>query len=437
MVDWWQQPALAKGGEAAGPLRVCIVGAGFSGIGMAVKLREMMRQAGEREERGYAFLLLEKGGEVGGTWAWNKYPGCACDVVSPLYSFSWAPNAEWTTTYPSQPEILAYLKGIVAERGLERDMLLNTEMEGARFDTPSRMWEVRVAGRPGPLYCHALVSGMGGLHTPAYADIPGRERFQGPQMHTTRWDTSFDPADRIIAVIGSGASAVQVVPELRKTARKVVVVQRTPNWMVPRGDTPYSKLTLWLFAAMPLLLVLVRWFYYFYAELLYYLVWDNPDRWAARMVRRVLSWHITREVHDQDLAAKLTPTYAPGCKRVLITDAFYRAVNQDNVAVDTRRISAIVPQGLQMDDGSVNEVDTLVWATGFQVMGGFPPLYGQNGVELNQRWQMGDNVVTKLGIVAPEFPNFFILLGPNTGLLLNLGIFYDFLFISDFLFFIL
>jgi cation diffusion facilitator CzcD-associated flavoprotein CzcO len=252
---------------------------------------------------------------------------------------------------------------------------------------------------------------MGGLHYPMYPDIPGREEFSGTQLHTTRWDPNYDPTGRTIAVIGSGASAVQAAPELRKTARQVVVVQRTANWMIPRyDDGPYAESTRRWFHRIPLLMWLIRLAFYIYAELVYFLVFDNPDRWTAKFFRRQLVNFIRHEVRDPKLHAPLTPSYAPGCKRVLICHQFYHALNEPNVQLECKRIARITPTGLLMDDGATHDVDTLVWATGFDLLKTFPPLAGRHGRDLVQSWDHGENVVTNLGICVPDFPNFFMLL---------------------------
>ena len=399
------------------PLRVLVVGAGFSGIGMGV---ELLRMNAERAGRRFEFVIVEKGPEVGGTWFWNQYPGCACDVVSPLYSFSWAPNPRWSTVYPKQPEILQYLKDIVQQRGLSPYIQLRTEVTHARWLDDASCWAVTLEGGQ-QVFPNVLVSGMGGLHHPSFPDIPGRQAFQGSQFHTTRWDPAYDPAGRRIAVIGSGASAVQVVPEIRKTAEHVTVIQRTANWMIPRyEDGDYREETKQRFERFPILMWLVRLFYYFIAEIAYYAIFQNPDRWTAKLVKRQCVKFIRHSVHDRSLAEKLVPPYAIGCKRVLITHQFYESLNEPNVTLDDQRVASISDHEVVMENGDKHAVDTIVWATGFDVMRGFPVIIGQNNLELNQVWQNGDNVISYLGITIPQTPNFFMLLGPNTGMFFNL-----------------
>ncbi|MFP5504059.1 MAG: flavin-containing monooxygenase [Candidatus Sericytochromatia bacterium] len=381
---------------------IAIVGAGFAGIGMAIRLR----QAGHRD-----FVVLERAGELGGTWRDNTYPGCACDVQSHLYSFSFAPNPNWSQLYSPQPEILAYLKGCAARYGVMPHLRFRHLVQEATWDENAGFWRLETS--QGPLTARVLVAGQGPLSEPAIPKIPGLEDFAGAQFHSARWDHDFDLAGKRVAVVGTGASAIQFVPAIQPMVAQLHVFQRTPPWVLPRFDRPVTPIEQWLFQALPASQAIVRTAFYLYREL-YVLGFRNPQIMA--LVEGAVRHHLARQVPDPVLRAKLTPDYAMGCKRILLSNDYLPALTRPNVEVVVEGIERIDRRGVVTSDGVLREVDAIIFGTGFQVTE--QPfarhVRGRGGQTLAAAW--GGSPVAYRGTTVSGFPNLFLLFGPNTGL---------------------
>jgi cation diffusion facilitator CzcD-associated flavoprotein CzcO len=385
-------------------VRVAIIGSGFAGLGAAIKLT----QAGVRD-----LVILERAETVGGTWRDNTYPGAACDIPSHLYSFSFAPKADWSSHYAGQDEIQAYLEECVDRFGLGPSLRLGRAVEHARYDEATATWEITAS--TGEVFtADVLVPAVGALRDPAYPDIAGRDTFGGVQMHSARWDHGYDFAGKRVAVVGTGASAIQVGPELARNAAEVHILQRTPAWIVPRKDRAYPEWRKRLFARLPLARALHRATIYAMLEARFVFFGRSPA--LNRMAATSLTASMRLQVKDPTLHAPLTPDYKMGCKRILISDDWYRMFNRDNVTLHTDGLDRVTDTGLQLANGSHLELDAIVWATGFQVreMLGALDITGRGGAELRDRWS--DRATAYMGTSVPDFPNMFLLVGPNTGL---------------------
>src|SRR4051812_33138437 len=333
---------------------IVIVGSGFSGLGMAIRLK----QAGIDD-----FVVLERAGEVGGTWQANTYPGCACDVPSHLYSFSFALNPDWTQTYSPQPEIWDYLRRCADEHALRPHIRLNTPVESATWLDEERRWEIETPG--GTVRARVLVAGMGPLTEPRIPDLPGLERFEGATFHSARWDHDFDLAGKRVASIGTGASAIQYVPEIQKQVERLHVFQRTPPWVMPHSSRPISERERRLYRAFPALQRLVRGGIYAGRELLVLGFVKNTR--LMRFVERIARRHMRTQISDPELLEKVTPDYTIGCKRILPSNRWYRALGKPNVELVTGAVQEVRPRSIVGADGVEREVDAIVFGTGFQV----------------------------------------------------------------------
>jgi cation diffusion facilitator CzcD-associated flavoprotein CzcO len=382
---------------------VLIAGAGFAGLCAAIKLQ----QSGNR-----SFLILEKAQDYGGTWRDNVFPGCACDIPSHLYSFSFEPKADWSRMFPSQPEIFAYLRAVAEKHGLQGRTRFGAALRAAVWDEVAQRWCVRTEdGRA--FTGRVLISAMGPLHIPAFPDLPGRETFAGPAFHSAQWNHAVDLAGRRVAVIGTGASAIQFIPHLAEQAGRLTVFQRTPPWIMPKADYAFSEaeqlgfrrwLRRWLFRT--------RLFWIHDLRALGFLGNERITQAAEAMARR----HLARQVKDSGLRQKLAPAYRLGCKRVLISNDFYPALARDNTVLVTQRIAAIAPGGVLTEDGVLHEADVLIYGTGFHTTDSFSAvnIVGRNGLTLQEAFAGGLHAYR--GVAVPGFPNVFFLLGPNTGL---------------------
>ncbi len=384
--------------------KIVIIGSGFAGIGMGIALRE----AGFRD-----FVILEKASDLGGTWRDNQYPGCACDVPSPLYSFSRALNPSWTRLFAPQPEIWEYLRQCAVKYGIDSHVRFGSRVESVEWDDDARLWTVRTAG--GDRYrARAVVSGAGALHLPSYPDIPGMDAFAGTSFHSSRWDDAADLTGKRLAVIGTGASAIQLVPAVAGKTAQVTVFQRTPPWISPRADVAIPAGMRAALRSVPGAARGLRYAIYWLLEMqaLGFAVDARLMAPAASLARR----HLERQVPDPELRARLTPDYTIGCKRILLSSDYYPALQRPNVALVTDAISEIVSSGVVTADGRLHEADVLVYATGFRVVDAASELNvtGRGGRKLTDAWAGG--VEAYRGVTVPGFPNFFLLLGPNTGL---------------------
>lgn len=387
--------------EAVRHTRVLIVGAGFAGLGMALQLA----RSGERD-----FLILEKADAVGGTWRQNTYPGCECDIPSALYSYSFAPKSDWTSSHAGQPEILAYLTELTERNGLGDHLTSGTEVSTAQWDETDCRWHVFDAtGRE--FVAQYLVMASGALNVPRIPRMPGAETFAGASMHSAAWRDDVDLTGKRVALIGTGASGVQLAPHLAAQASELTVFQRTPAWILPRRR---FRAAVTASRRSTLVRKLFRAATYWNAEALG--VGLRRPRLLERTQNRALA-HLRKQVPDATLRDALTPDYRIGCKRILRSDDFYSTLARSNTTLVTDSIAAIHPSGIETADGARRDVDVIVYATGFRVAGALNRmrLVGRDGVSLLERWQR-EGVRTHLGVTMSGMPNAFFLSGPNTGL---------------------
>lgn len=385
-------------------LRVLVIGAGFGGLGMAIRLK----QAGFRH-----VTTLEKAAHLGGTWRDNTYPGAACDSPSFLYCYSFEPKTDWSRKWARQPEILAYIEHCARKYDLLSHVRLRTEVAGARFDEDAGVWRVRTTA--GETYeAEVLVSGTGQLNRPSIPPLPGLERFAGPRFHSAEWDHGVELAGRDVAVIGNAASAVQFVPEIAPRVRRLTVFQRTPNWMLTKRDREYPAWERRLYARFPLLARLYRWWIYWSFEARFPVFRQRPL--LSRLLTRIALRDMRRQIHDPALLRVLTPDYPIGAKRILISDDYYATLQRDNVELVTSPIAEVTPDGIRTRDGRHVHADVLILATGFQTTSFLAPMRieGRDGRVLEDVWR--DGAEAYLGITVPDFPNLFLLYGPNTNL---------------------
>ena len=385
--------------------RALIIGTGFSGLGMGIAL----------QRQGVDFLILEKADDVGGTWRDNSYPGCACDVPSHLYSFSFEPKATWSKLFSPQPEILEYLKGVTEKYGLRRYIRFNSRAARAYWDDTEYRWHV-FTDTGEEYFAQFLISGAGALHIPRLPDIEGLSEFKGPAFHSAEWNHSVDLIGKRVAVIGTGASAIQIVPEIVKDVSELQLYQRTPPWVVPRPNKPFPRWLKTAFAYVPGLRLAVRFGIYWFLEgALGYGMTKRPA--LLRAVEALGRWNIRRHVADKDLRRRLTPTYRAGCKRILYSPNYYQAVAKPNAELITERITRITPTGIVTADGAEHPVDVIVWATGFHTIDSYTyfDIKGPHGQDLVDRWNR-EGMAAHRGIAVAEMPNLFFLLGPNSGL---------------------
>ena len=389
---------------AAAQFPIAIIGAGFAGIGMAIKLK----QAGI-----HSFTIFERAGDVGGTWRDNTYPGAACDVPSHVYSFSFEQNPDWSRMFAESGEIHAYLRRCVDKYGLRPHLRLGVSIVEARFDAGRGVWTLRTAEGE-TITARAVCSGVGGLVDPKLPDIVGLESFEGKLMHTARWDHDYDLAGKRVAVIGTGASAVQVVPQVAPVVGKLSVFQRTPAWVVPKRDRAMSERAKRWFRKYPALLKLRRAVLYWLSEAFGPMIFLDAPR-LSRIGERMSDRHLRQCVQDPALRAKLRPTFQFGCKRMLISDDYWPAFERQNVELVTDAIVEVRPHAIVTADGREHPVDAIVLATGFHLnIATAPfPIVGLGGRALGDAWSGG--AVAYKGVTVAGFPNWFIMMGPNTG----------------------
>ena len=384
--------------------RICIVGAGFSGLGMGIRLR----QVGITD-----FVIIDSGPEVGGTWRDNHYPGCACDVPSRLYSFSFQPNPDWSRTYSPQSEIWAYLKACVEQGGLASHIYFNRKLRRASYSEQDARWRLECVD--GQRYeCQVLISAMGGLSRPAMPSIPGLERFCGPAFHSSNWRHDVDLAGKTVGVIGTGASAIQFVPQIAPQAKKLVLFQRTPPWILPRRDRAIGQGWKRMYGRFPLIQKLVRGLTYLRMESRALGLSRYPS--LLRIMEKRARRHIAVSIGDKTLREQVTPRFRLGCKRVLLSDDYYPALARSNVHLETASIASVQEQGVKLDNGEFVALDVLVYGTGFQATSPLPAglIFGRKSQDLTQAWRCGPEAY--LGTTVAGFPNMFMLMGPNTGL---------------------
>ena len=385
------------------PYRVVIIGAGFGGIGMAIALK----QAGIDD-----FAVLERAGDLGGTWRDNSYPGLTCDIPSQLYSFSFRPW-RWSRRFPARDEILAYLHALVAERGLGPHLRFGSGVVSAAFDERRALWDLTLDDGS-TLQATAVVCGVGQLGRPVIPDIPGQDEFAGPSWHSARWNHDAELAGRRVAVIGTGASAVQFVPEIAKVAGHVDVYQRSAPYVMPKADRPYHGAEQAVFDRLPVVRKADRLRIFLYGELLTSGFVLSPKLLAAPM--QLWRRQLRSQIADPELRAKCVPDYVMGCKRVVFSSDWYPALARPNVGLVTDRIERIVPDGVVAADGTTRGADVIIYGTGFKAAEFLVPMRvsGLGGQTLQEAWQEGAQAY--FGITVCGFPNFFMLYGPNTNL---------------------
>ena len=381
--------------------RIVIVGAGFSGLGMAIRLR----QEGEDD-----FVLLERAGDVGGTWRDNTYPGCRCDVPSHLYSFSFAPNPSWSSTFSPQPEILDYLRDCADRYGVMPHIRFHTDLRVADWDEDSQLWRIETS--QGELTADMLIAAQGPLSGPSYPDLPGLERFEGKTFHSARWDHEHDLEGERVAVIGTGASAIQFVPEIQPKVARMHVFQRTAPWVMPHRNRPLRGWERALYRLFPPAQLAMRAAIYWARES-FVLQFRRPR--LGKLVQNVALRHLNTQVEDPALREKLRPSYALGCKRILPTDAWYPALVKPNVELVTDGIREVRPRSIVSADGSEREVDTIVFGTGFHVSE-IPiatRIRGRDGRSLSETWDGSPSAYK--GSAVAGYPNLFFLVARTPG----------------------
>jgi cation diffusion facilitator CzcD-associated flavoprotein CzcO len=383
-------------------VQIAIAGAGLSGLGMAIALR----QEGIDD-----FVVFERAGDLGGTWRDNSYPGCACDIASVLYSYTDEQNPQWSRAFAHQPEIWAYMHEVADRHDVASRMRFDHEVTGAAWNDETDRWEISTS--QGDYTAEILVSATGALADPSIPELPGLDRFAGNVFHSARWDHDHDLTGRRVAVVGTGASAIQFVPEIQPTVGHLDLFQRTPPWVLPRGNPPIPRSWQRRFARHPQLLAFARRSVFSLYES-FHVGFKHPA--VMKLVERRARAHIAEQVADPELRAKLIPDYRLGCKRILGSNAWYPALSQQNVDVVTAGISEVTATGIIDADGVHHEVDTIIFGTGFHVtdMPFADRVHGRGGHTLAEHWRGSPKA--HLGMAVTGFPNLFLLLGPNTGL---------------------
>ncbi|MGH2955307.1 MAG: flavin-containing monooxygenase [Solirubrobacterales bacterium] len=393
--------------EATEHFKIAIVGAGFGGLGMAIRLREQ----GEED-----FAVLERDVDVGGTWLQNTYPGCQCDVPSHLYSFSFAQNPGWSRTFSPQPEIWDYLRRCADEAGVRPHLRTGCAVTDASWDADAQRW--RLETTLGPISADVLVAATGGLSEPSVPELPGLERFEGASFHSARWDHSHELDGERVAVIGTGASAIQFVPRIQPMVDRMHVFQRTAPWIMPHTDRPITPLERRFFARFPVLQRLLREAIYWARES--FVLGFVVNRRLMRMPERIARAHLHRQVADPELRAKLTPDYEIGCKRILLSNDYLPSLAKPNVELVTDAIAEVRERSIVTADGTEREVDTIIFGTGFHVTDQpvAEHVRGRDGRSLAQVWadEHGGSAEAYRGTSVAGFPNLFLITGPNTGL---------------------
>ncbi|MER7536075.1 NAD(P)/FAD-dependent oxidoreductase [Streptomyces sp. NPDC097704] len=384
-------------------VRVAVIGSGFGGIGAAVRLRR---------EGITDFVVLERADSVGGAWRDNSYPGCACDVPSHLYSFSFAPNPDWPRTFSGQRHIRAYLEHVTDTFGIRPHLRLGHEVLKATWDAEALRWEIETSG--GSFSAEVLVSAGGPLSDPKIPDVPGLADFPGKVFHSARWDHDYDLRGKRVAMVGTGASAIQIVPEIQREVGRLTLFQRTPPWVMPRMDRAISGAERWLHRALPATATLRRGILWGIRELQVGAFTKHPNELG--LVEKLAKANIARSIKDPALRAKLTPSYRIGCKRILLSNAYYPALARPNVDVVASGLREVRGSTVVAADGTETEVDAIVFGTGFHVTE-IPiaeRIVGADGHTLAESWKDGVQVLR--GATSGGFPNLMMIIGPNTGL---------------------
>ncbi|PKV82349.1 flavin-containing monooxygenase [Nocardia fluminea] len=382
---------------------IAVIGSGFGGLAAVIALKK----------RGFDdIVVFEKADDVGGVWRENTYPGAACDVPSPFYSYSFEPNPRWPHRFSRQPVILDYIRHVAEKYDVRRHIRFGTEVLGAAFDDASGKWTVRLGGGE-TVVVDVLVSAVGQLSRPSVPAIAGRESFGGTSFHSAEWDHEVDLTGKRVAVIGTGASAIQFVPEVQQQVEKLTLFQRTAPYIIPRPDREFSARHHRVFEKLPVTELAERGTWYGVVEgLSVAWVYSKP---LSAAIKAVSKWHMRRQTKAKPgLFEKVWPDYPVGCKRILFSDNYLPALTEPNVEVTTERIADITPSGVRTADGREHEVDVIIWGTGFTSTEFLAPMTitGAQGRELTQEWDKGAHAY--YGMTVPRFPNLFIMYGPNT-----------------------
>ncbi|KXT56726.1 4-hydroxyacetophenone monooxygenase [Gordonia sihwensis] len=389
-------------------VEIAIIGAGFSGLGAAIKLS----QEGVDD-----YVLLDRGQDFGGTWRDNVYPGAACDVPSHLYSYSFALNPEWSRSYSHQPEIHRYINAVADEHRIGEHALFGSDVRRAEWDETAGRWKLDYErdGESHTLTARTLIGGVGPLCEPNLPDIEGFGDYRGKIVHSARWDTDYDFTGKRVAVIGTGASAIQIVPQLGKVVGHMDVYQRTAPWIIPRNERPYLSVENWAFKNVPGLQAAIRGGIYSFNEVVAAGMTYAPK--ALKPVEALSRANIFRGIRDPELRKAVTPRFAVGCKRILKSNEWYPTLDQDNVELVTDGIDRITETGIVTADGTARDVDVIVVATGFHVTDSpvFDTIVGANGESLAQVWER-EGMQAYKGSFVHGFPNLMLLIGPSTGL---------------------
>ncbi|WP_307828394.1 NAD(P)/FAD-dependent oxidoreductase [Antrihabitans sp. YC2-6] len=384
--------------------KIAIIGTGFGGLAAAIELKNA----------GYEDLVIfERGDEVGGVWRENTYPGAACDVPSPFYSFSFGRNPKWPRRYSAQPDILDYLRRAADTYGVRPHVRFETEVKAADFDETTGRWSVHTTN--GDITeVDVLISAVGQLSRPAFPNIKGCNSFTGPMFHSAEWDHDVDLAGKRVAVIGTGASAIQFVPEIQPQVAELTLFQRTPPYVLPRMDTEFSKVHHKIFTRVPATQLIERGGWWGVTEALGSAFLYSKALSAT--VKRLCRAHLRHQVKDKTLRAKLWPDYPVGCKRILFSSNYLPSLTEPNVEVVTDGIAEITPTGIKTADGATREVDVIILGTGFTASDFLAPMgiTGLGGRDLREQWS--DSARAYLGVSVPDFPNLFLMYGPNTNL---------------------
>ncbi|MGN9793517.1 flavin-containing monooxygenase [Streptomyces sp. OZ13] len=384
-------------------VRVAVIGSGFGGLGAAVRLRR---------EGITDFVVLERADSVGGTWRDNDYPGCACDVPSHLYSFSFAPNPDWPRTFSGQEHIRAYLEHVADTFRLRPHLRLKHEVLMMRWDTEALRWEIETS--QGTLTADVVVSATGPLSDPKMPDIPGLAGFPGKVFHSARWDHDYDLRGKRVAMVGTGASAIQIVPAIQPEVAKLTLFQRTPPWVMPRVDRKISGAERWLHRQLPFTGTARRGLLWGIRELQVQAFTKRPNELG--LVEQLAKANMRKAIKDPALREKLTPDYRIGCKRILLSSTYYPALAQPNVDVVASGLTEVRGSTVVASDGTEAEVDAIVFGTGFHVtdMPIAERVVGAEGITLAEAWK--DGMESLRGATAAGFPNWMTIIGPNTGL---------------------
>ncbi|MGU3435905.1 flavin-containing monooxygenase [Actinomycetes bacterium M1A6_2h] len=384
-------------------LSVAVIGGGFAGVGTAIRLKQ----------RGVTdFAILERGTRAGGTWRDNTYPGAACDIPSRLYSYSFAPNPDWSHTYSGSAEILGYVDSMVETFALAEYFRFEHTVVDLTWREESSLWEITIDDRE-PVFARAVVMASGPLANASLPKIRGIETFEGEKIHSARWNHDYDFAGKKVAVVGTGASAVQIVPELVKVASSVKVFQRTPGWVLPRSNFRTRGITREVYRRVPFSQAAARkaWFWG-HESVALGVVWNSP---LTRVVEGVSKLHLRSQVKDPWMRRQLTPEFRAGCKRLLMSSKYYPALQQDNCTLVTWPIAGISPKGIRSVEGVEHQFDAIVFATGFDVSkAGTPiPITGRDGRVLADEWSKGAYAYKSVAVSG--YPNMYFTFGPNSG----------------------